>query len=495
MKLNFFGSRAAQLFSRELEESANGVLEHLMITDENDPDCGFTPVSLPGYPWDDTMWSRDAGTFLRELVLWGKMREAKMLCASLIQLVGKNADGYYMYPERFYKGVVQDGTELDGTGAVIIGMVLLWQRLENGDEMKARIEQFLLGEGSPAMFILQQLENTPLLSGSGEFGGGCGIEGEHVNVVQNNLMRLSMLAMAKLLRAKGDANRAQQCEDAAQRIAEGIRKYLVDANGCFIWCVEPENMQPDPDVINYEINYGAGLLNGVLAMTADVCGFEPAKNAGFFDMEAAEKTFDALHNMPPRKQIFEENGCWVQFITFRQGSTSPSYGQCYAIQSMLLLDRTEMAGKAIEFLAEATYNPPVEQTGLVRKSPYYFLERIYLPYSLEMGVEPWAGCGEINLVNVAEPMKVARMVMGVDSEAQLTRLIPRLPEGFDGFEAVDVPFAVENGMLLGNFTCKKENVSLRFALNIKDGALPAVELCYKSKRYSAENVTQLDIVL
>ena len=494
MKLNFYGSHAAELFSREVEESTNGVIEHLMVTDENDPDRGFTPVSLPGYPWDDTMWSRDAGTFLRELVLWGKIHEAKLLCGSLIDLVGKNEEGYYMYPVYFFKGKVRAGTELDGTGAVIIGMVLLWQRLENGDVMKERIEHFLLGEGSPAMCIMHQLEKTPLLAGTGEFGGGCD-DNEHINVVQNNLMRLSMLAVAKLMRAKGDIAHAEQCEGAAHRIAEGIRKYLVDENGCYIWCVEPDTMQPDPAVIGAEINYGAGLLNGVLSMTADVCGLDPAADDGFFDMAAMETTFDTLHNMPPRKEIFDENGCWVQFIKYRHGSTGPSYGQGYAIQSMLLLNRTEMAGKAIKFMAEATYDLPVEQTELVRKSPYYFLERIYLPYSVEMGVDLWCGCGEINLVNVAEPMKVARMVAGIDSTPELTRLIPRLPEGFDGFEATDVPFAIQNGVLYGDLICKKEQNGLRFNLKLKESRLENVELRWMDKKYCAQNVSELDVVL
>lgn len=494
MKLNFYGSRAAELFSREVEESVKGVIEKLMITDENDPDRGFTPVSLPGYPWDETMWSRDAGTFLRELALWGRLDEAKWLCGSLLDHVGKNQDGYYMYPMYFYKGVVQAGTELDGTGAVIIGMVLLWERLENGDPTKLRIECFLMGDASPTQYILHQMEGKPLLAGTGEFGGGCD-DNEHINVVQNNLLRLSMLAMARMFRAKGDFVQAKRCEEAALRITEGIRKYLVDENGCYIWCVEPGNMKPDPAIVEHDMNYGAGLLNGVLSMTADVCGFDPSEDTGFCDMKAAEKTFDMLYNIPPRRQLFDEKGCWVQFIRYMYGLTGPSYGQGYAIQAMLLLDRLEMAGKAVRFLAEETYDLPVAERDLVRTSPYYFVERIYQPCSVEMGVDLWCGCGEINLVNVAEPMKIARMLAGIDSRPEGTRLIPRLPEGFDGFTAEDVPFVTLNGVAYGDLACRKEPNGLRLTLKVEKGALENVELCHRGKRCSANHVAELDILI
>ena len=112
-----------------------------------------------------------------------------------------------------------------------------------------------------------------------------------------------------------------------------------------------------------------------------------------------------------------------------------------------------------------------------------------------MGVDLWCGCGEINLVNVAEPMKVARMVAGIDSTPDLTRLIPRLPEGFDGFEATDVPFAIQNGVLYGDLICKKEQNGVRFSLKLKEGTLENVELRWMDKKYCAQNVGELDIVL
>jgi hypothetical protein len=69
---------------------------------------------------------------------------------------------------------------LDGTGAIVIGMVLLWQRLAAGHPTRAHIAQFLTSPESPLACLTHRLSHTyePLIAGSGEFGGGVGIRGE-----------------------------------------------------------------------------------------------------------------------------------------------------------------------------------------------------------------------------------------------------------------------------------------------------------------------------
>ena len=50
------------------------------------------------------------------------------------------------------------------------------------------------------------------------------------------------------------------------------------------------------------------------------------------------------------------------------------------------------------------------------------------------------GCGALNLVNVAEPLKIARLILGIDdSDPADLRWIPRPPHGWQGLEASSWP--------------------------------------------------------
>jgi hypothetical protein len=118
--------------------------------------------------------------------------------------------------------------------------------------------------------------------------------------------------------------------------------------------------------------------------------------------------------------------------------SSPSYGQGYATQDMLLFDRLDMAGKALSWLANATYNP-VPEYKLHRSSSYYFYERTYSPDAVgKIALDE--GCGALNLVNVSEPLKVSRLILGIDDlDPATVRLVPRVPPQWKGVEAEDWP--------------------------------------------------------
>ena len=69
--IRFFGSRSADLFTRECEESFRGVLRKNFIHEPGGPmPPGFVQASPEGQGWSGTMWTRDGGTFMRELVQW-----------------------------------------------------------------------------------------------------------------------------------------------------------------------------------------------------------------------------------------------------------------------------------------------------------------------------------------------------------------------------------------------------------------------------------------
>jgi hypothetical protein len=175
-------------------------------------------------------------------------------------------------------------------------------------------------------------------------------------------------------------------------------------------------------------------LNGVLYTQADLGDLVPHATdplhgsvgavtwpAGF---TASNATFERLWAVPMRRELFERYGIWTQFDPpFRDGcATSPSYGQGYAMGSMLLMDRTEMAGKALRWLANATYD-----RGQLHDK-FFLFEQLWAPPRAGMAR---VGCGELNLVCVMEPLKTARLMLGIDddtsSTAGVVRWIPRLP--------------------------------------------------------------------
>lgn len=135
--LRFFGSAIAALFSREIDASFAGAREKDFVPVATDAyPAGFVNASPQGQGWYGTMWTRDGGTYLRELTMRGEFHDASVLALCLMHLVEKNAAGYYFYP-RYFRGYKRgSGTELDGTSAVVIGLVLLWERLPTADPVR-----------------------------------------------------------------------------------------------------------------------------------------------------------------------------------------------------------------------------------------------------------------------------------------------------------------------------------------------------------------------
>ncbi len=436
------------------------------------------------------MWTRDAGVFLRELTLWGYLEEACQTASCLMRLVRPNPQGFLTFPMYFKLGEPASGSELDGTAAILIALVLLWERLPAGHSCRDAIRAFLEQPSSPLRYLLIRLETHPLVPGSGEFGGGVGLEGEFYNVVQNNLARLALQAAARAAAAWGASGFAEDCKQAAERLEANMLAHLADPQDGWIWTVDLETMRPDPAVLNAVFNQGFGGLNGVLAMCADVGGLTPLQESAEI-CRVGLRTLDSLYNRPQRRQMFERHGAWTQFDRLWDGFlTSPSYGQGYAIQALLLADRMPMAERAIEFLARVT-REPYAGNRITRESPYLFYERIYLPELLTAWTSPhnlraeqpdWIangfdgqvfdeGCGALNLVNVAEPLKVARLILGVDdADPQRLRLIPRLPPGWQGVQAQNWPVLTPAGWIRIRVGFERSAESERLEIELPPGA-------------------------
>ena len=57
----------------------------------------------------------------------------------------------------------------------------------------------------------------------------------------------------------------------------GSNCYLVK-DGKLVWCVDPNTLEIDPDIINAEINRGTTFINGVYVMSEDILGIYITKN-------------------------------------------------------------------------------------------------------------------------------------------------------------------------------------------------------------------------
>lgn len=496
--IRFIGPRSADLFSREIDESFQGVIEQNFISKPGGPlPVGYVQASPAGQIWGGTMWTRDGGTLMRELAQWGYLEQAKQLANCLIDLVQKNSEGYYSFPEYFDGAKPGSGMELDGTASITIGMQLLWERLPKGDPTKRTIEQFLSSKESPVAFVCHRLGTGKLIAGTGEFGPGCGLPGEAINVVQNGLIAIALESAARISEGTGNKKGATAYRKASKTISKAILESLVDNEGKWIWCIDPKTLQPNPAIINHEINKGFGGLNGVSSMRADVLGFEPLENRDPF-IEPSGKTLDGLYSFPLRKQQFDKYGIWTQFDTFRRGlATSPSYGQCYALQTMLLLDKLEMAGKGVEWLASATYDL-IPGYKLPRKSPYFIHERMYSPEATGK-VDLEVGCGALNLVNVTETLKVARLMLGVDdTNPNLVKLAPRLIPNWQGIEAKSWPILTESGTVHADIRIERSGTGLKVTIEALDGSIPQLAIRMPTsvglKRISLRNVKNRTLI-
>lgn len=474
--MTFTGTPSAGLFSKELAASLAGVLQYNFISRTDDPKLppGFIRASPEPQPWYKTFWTRDGGTFLRELVHWGYREDACTEARCLMQLVGRNAEGFQAFPRYFSGRAPASGEELDGTSAIIIGLTLLESHLPADHPLKAEIYAFLHNDRSPVAFIQHVLGSDPLLAGQGEFGGGMGTQGRYDNVVQNQLSSLALRADAGMEQRHGDAVAARRALAAADKLSANLLRYLVGQDGAWIWCIDPKTLQPDERVLHTVQNEGFGGIDGVLSMYADVCGLRPLVTAPRLT-QISEATYEKLYERPDRKRQFDRYGIWTQFDRLGHGVlTSPSYGQSYAIQDLLLTDHLDQAAKALDFLAQATFQP-VTGYNLQRRSPYFFYERLYSPECVGKQA-PEAGCGALNLVNVAEPLKDARLIIGLDdSDPAVLRIVPRLPTGWTGYDAENWPVVTEAGVATVTVRVEGEKVTFRADRPIRRVVLRGVE--------------------
>jgi hypothetical protein len=136
---------------------------------------------------------------------------------------------------------------------------------------------------------------------------------------------------------------------------------------------------------------------------------------------------------------------------------------------MLLYDKLDMAGRALDFLATATYKSEGIAFPTGRLSPYYFCEQLYSPDALG-GAPLSSGCGPLNLICVTEPIKAARLMLGLDdTSAKEVRILPRIPPGWAGYRAENWPVRTSRGMVRADLSFERESGCAVFTVRLKPG--------------------------
>ena len=176
----------------------------------------------------------------------------------------------------------------------------------------------------------------------------------------------------------------------------------------------------------------------------------------------------------------------------RWPATSPSYGQGYAIQTMLLLDKLAMADHALDFLAQATFEASDVAFPHGRLSPYYFYERLYSPDAGgKSGIK--FGLRSAEFGQCCRTAEIARLIVGVDDTSSAeVRVIPRLPPSWTGYEAKNWPIRTRLGVVRADISFETTNGTASFHLHLEPGEdIPAlaVRLPRRAEWFGKRNVT------
>jgi len=422
--IQFTGNVGAELFTRQLKYSILGTLKHNYIAEETEEfPLGFVRAAKVGNPWFDACWSRDAGAYLRELALYGFIDEAAKIAHYLMTHVLPGPDGYFSFPKHFNGHEKAYGTEYDGHACVCIGLMELHGRLA-GEPVKSEIEEFLLGAGSPVRKLLSR-DGFALIPGTGEFGGGWGvIHDPKINVVQNSMLAAMLLCFSRFA-APFKPDDAAAASKLADRMLKALPYYMTAPDGGWIWALNTGSLTP-MDMDAAPLARGTSNINAVAPALYDALGRGALADPVFVARcrKTAERT---VTETPLRKRLYETYGM-ISFIYENDANSLAAhagwlgYSDCYFAETAVLLGDRDALTKSLDWIAAATLyggHPPSAPRGILdglaelpdEPSRYWFAERNFAP---DWKGDRNEGCGTLNLIHVAECMKLARVMAGVN---------------------------------------------------------------------------------
>ena len=248
--------------------------------------AGYVQASPTGQGWAGSMWPRDGGAFLRELIMFGNFPTAVVHVRCLLSLLTTNEQGFFALPEHF-EGRTPSGTLTaeEGTAMLVMNIVMLWQRLCHGERSAhgafcEQLEDFLGNGNSPLAFWHSLLDGDDrgvgLVPGSGEFGGGCcavpGIDSYlYYNSVQNSAVANGLRAAAMFEAARGNSSAATRHTATAALLRKNLGRRLTNqSDGSWIWAVNTTTLKPDSLLLTNPANIGFAGINELFAGTLTI---------------------------------------------------------------------------------------------------------------------------------------------------------------------------------------------------------------------------------
>ena len=306
----------AGVFGQQVSESWAGVVStnffsaatHVAAINQTLP-AGYVSTSIPGKPWQYSLWPRDTSGFLREAIYWGDMEIARANAAAIIGLAAADGGGF---PEHWDGTTPSDnGTAVDGAANVVISLVALWQRLPRADPLALKIAGFLQGESSPVNKWLPAIGANPgLVPGTGEFGSGCGLAEPVYNVVQNSAVQSALRAVALLQRSLGETTAADALDGAALLLRGNMTRLLKNTtDGGWIWPIDTKTLTATPAITNPTVNIGFAGINWGFTLLSDgpqgeyTPGTQTSWPEGF---AAAKATYARLLSTPLRNDLWNK---------------------------------------------------------------------------------------------------------------------------------------------------------------------------------------------
>jgi hypothetical protein len=80
------------------------------------------------------------------------------------------------------------------------------------------------------------------------------------------------------------------------------------------------------------------------------------------------------------------------------------------------------------------------------------------------------GCGALNLACVSEPLKVSRLLLGLDDTLwPSVRIIPRIPSSWKGVEAKNWPIRTGRGVARADVLFERKGTGAQLTLKVTSG--------------------------
>jgi hypothetical protein len=375
-------------------------------------------------------WTRDMGRSLQELAELGYMNEA-LHCADYCLRTARlwedqaslKFEGQFL-PRHWGRIANKPGNaapfENDGHGLTTMFLYKLWQRAPNRD---AWLRSRWVDVKAAGDWILWQFDH-PEISGSANgvlHTTGESAPGSGHSVYADYVCMEALQALAQMADSIGETKSAGQWRDRANNMRQAIaRQYMVtDPKYGRVWTLTDAGW---PDKVS---------MLGPLIFPADYYGFAPEDGDPELRTvnEATYQRFVDTHR------------------PFGFYGRDLGYGQGFATQSALLLDRMHDATRMLEWTAKEVYDP--------RSGSFIAPEGVQIDETGRF----WFRIGDLgNGVQEAEVIKALRIMIGVD-DTQPNRLqfLPRMPYGWN-------EMAVEKYPVLFERSGKAEMTHLRYKL-------------------------------